>query len=38
MFENMTEGQARREILEAVAEYAKKFHETGAPFHQHRSK
>ena len=24
MFENMTEGQARREILEAVAEYAKK--------------
>ena len=34
MFENMTEGQARREILEAVAEYAKKFHEQKKEFHE----
>ena len=34
MFENMTEGQTRREILEAVAEYAKKFHEQKKEFHE----
>ena len=34
MFENMTDGQARREILEAVAEYAKKFHEQKKEFHE----
>ena len=34
MFENMTEGQVRREILEAVAEYAKKFHEQKKEFHE----
>ena len=34
MFENMTEGQARREILEAVAEYAKKFREQKKELHE----
>lgn len=34
MFENKTEAEARKEILDLVAEYADKFHNQKKEFHE----
>ena len=34
MFENMTEGEARQEILELVSAYCDKYHNQNKPFHE----
>ena len=34
MFENMTEGEARQEILELVSAYCDKYHNQEKPFHE----